>query len=228
MYMAWGQYQLQWPQAREREMHLRNVIPAFPLADGHVDGTEVSWQKADSSTYSGKAGRHTLLHQVTSTWYGRIIHVVSGEKGSTNDRALFTKSALFINQHLYFSEGEYLIADGGYAGDGPIRTPITSPDTEQMQLNAYISFHRAANETVNQRIKKWFPFAGDHPRCEHDIAVLAFLCACAFVNYACDSGEKRWLRGQEYLCSCIAEYSGRNLQKLKWLHLSRPHADVND
>lgn len=156
LYHAWGQFQLQWPNDDERRNNLRYVIPAFPMAVGHVDGTETVWTKVHSENYSGKAGTYTLLHQVTTTWYGRIIHVVSGEKGSTNDRALFInlKSSLYVNEHLHFSAGEYLIADGGYLGDGPIRTPISSPDAEQMELNAYISFRRAPNETVNQRIKR--------------------------------------------------------------------------
>ena len=59
-----------------------------------------------------------MLLQMAIDPFRRIIHIQFGIPGSFNNRSIFNKSELYHYEHHFFSNREYLLADGGYPGKG--------------------------------------------------------------------------------------------------------------
>lgn len=205
-------YSIRWPTYEERQ-RLSSIVPVLQGCIGFVDGTECIWKKTDPAFYSGKQKTHTLLHQITCDWQGRIRHVVAGEAGSVTDRLLFMRSSLFQKRHKMFDGKQYVLGDGGYSGAGPIVTPISKPNDFEMKFNAFLSYHRAIVEQTIGRVKVYFGFAANQPNGDSENAVNAFFSACALYNIYCEFNS--FPRSENYLNGLIEDWEYRDLSDIE-------------
>ena len=59
---------------------------------------------------------------------GRYIYVYVGL--AKNDREMFTSLPLYLQRGYWFSDGEFIAADGGFEGDGPVRASFKNPGAD--------------------------------------------------------------------------------------------------
>jgi hypothetical protein len=115
-----------------------NLFPVYDKAVLVIDGTHCEIRipsdlQNEISYYSGYKHKHTQL-------YSLLIFMDFSDQlnwpGSMTDRAAFVETEMYNDSSniKYFSEGELMLADGGFAGDGPILLPYNS-----VQLNESLS-----------------------------------------------------------------------------------------
>jgi len=112
--------------------------------------------------WRGDKRRHCFVAQAVVDPHGRIRHLVVGFPGGiSNDRGLYISTDLYLNASAYFSAGEFLCADGGYPGDGPLLIPYSAPQIashpspdDARALNSTITFFRSRVEHVFGRVKR--------------------------------------------------------------------------
>ena len=121
-----------WPSAEERKIISQSVALSagksssrsfLAGAVGIIDGFEVQVPRPKDRVlndllYSGKKGCHTLNTLIVIDFKRYIRYFVAGIPGKFNDRAVWTSSPLYLNARDFFSDGEYLLADGGFEGHG--------------------------------------------------------------------------------------------------------------
>jgi hypothetical protein len=83
-----------------------------------------------------------------------------------NDREVLTSSPLYLNEGDYFSDGEFLAADGGFEGDGVLRSSynIVGNDRNRQLFNLVFCEVRTFAENGYQRVGAWFPLLGNNKR----------------------------------------------------------------
>ncbi|GJJ74991.1 nuclease HARBI1 [Entomortierella parvispora] len=142
---------LSWPIAEERQEHATCAKIAgkgFVGCVGFVDGTTVPFEQrpeAQGDFYYDRHGKYSLNVQVVCDIDKRITFLYLGYSGKytasscderfhektltylncvgrCHDYFVFCKSGLWTQQHLFFDEGQYLLADSAY----PIST-VTVP-----------------------------------------------------------------------------------------------------
>ena len=63
---------------------------------------------------------------------GRYIYVYVGL--AKNDREMFTSLPLYLQHGYWFSDGEFIAADGGFEGDGPVRASFKNPGADANKI----------------------------------------------------------------------------------------------
>ena len=125
-------HEIMWPSAEERKIISQSVALSagksssrsfLAGAVGIIDGFEVQVPRPKDRVlndllYSGKKGCHTLNTLIVIDFKRYIRYFVAGIPGKFNDRAVWTSSPLYLNARDFFSDGEYLLADGGFEGHG--------------------------------------------------------------------------------------------------------------
>lgn len=148
---------ISWPNAEERRKlsaHMRDKhgIPGGILI---VDGTPVVFYQrpaVDGETFWTKKCHYAMNVQLICDHTKRIRWFMVGWPGSVFDSSVFDTSDICRHPEKYFSEGEFLLADAGYAGKWFICVPYKSPDTDQahnMLFNELFSSGRTIIEHVN-------------------------------------------------------------------------------
>lgn len=159
--------EVSWPQPEERA-HLSGSVVGFPNAIGFVDGTvqEIEKPQTGSAQYYRKdKGLYCLIHLVWCDWRGRIIALDCGWPGGRNDRGVLNECETGTNLlgGRLTSGDQFIIADGGFKGRGPLVIPYTRPAIVQADgpeqrhrleaFNTMLSHARAVNEMLMARIK---------------------------------------------------------------------------
>jgi hypothetical protein len=94
----------------------------------------------------------------------RIRWFLVGWPGSVFDSSVFDTSDICKHPEKYFSLGEFLLADAGYAGKWFICVPYKSPDTDMAHnqlFNELFSSARTIIEHVNGMLKaRWVSLKG--------------------------------------------------------------------
>lgn len=113
---------LRWMTAAERA-ELHGLVPGFPKAIGFVDGTKFGrWRPEDeveqARVYDGRKHTHCFAILVWNCPLGTYIRVDVTDLGAAHDRRLYDQSPPYMAPSEHFSEGEHLVADTGFIGDG--------------------------------------------------------------------------------------------------------------
>ena len=67
-----------------------------------------------------------------------------------------------LQQGLFFDRDQFLAADGGFEGDGPVRCSYKNPGNDELKKTFNNAFRevRAGIETAFNRLVTWFPLLG--------------------------------------------------------------------
>jgi hypothetical protein len=117
-----------WPTAEERKC-LYGMLSICDTAVAIMDGThcEIREPTYDEKVYySGYKHKHTQNYLVCVNVLGVVIHVEGPFNGRKNDRSVYNHSTLGRHPESFFSEGERVLADGGFVGGAPLLVPIHS------------------------------------------------------------------------------------------------------
>jgi hypothetical protein len=121
------------------------MVPGFEQCVGFLDSTcsEIRRPKENQDLYyRGDKAYHNILNQLVVDPLGRNIHLTFGGQGSRNDRGFFNESVLYSNQNEHFSPGEYLIADGGFRGNGSVVCPFNRNEVRGEDRNNRARFNQ--------------------------------------------------------------------------------------
>ena len=113
---------LRWETAEERAT-MHGLVPGFPLCVGFVDGAKIGrWRPEDEveqeRVYDGRKHTHCFGVTIFNNLFGAYTKIVITDLGSEHDRRVYTETPPYVRPDEHFSEGEHLIADLGYIGDG--------------------------------------------------------------------------------------------------------------
>ena len=146
-------YEISWPEAATRQSY-NGLVPGFPDCIGFIDATCTPIRRPMRNqrlSYRSDKG-YNILNQVVVDPWGQIIHVFFGGDGSTNNRGFFSHSPLCMYPDQYFSDGEYVLGDGGYRGYGPVVVPYLATaaegDAERSEYNRSLRSSRVIVEWV--------------------------------------------------------------------------------
>jgi hypothetical protein len=158
-------YLIAWPTPAERQS-LYGLFSICDTAVAVMDGThcEISKPTYDQMVlYSGYKHKHTQNYLVCVNVLGMVIHVEGPFDGRHNDRHVYNKSEIGRHPARFFSQGEKMLADGGFIGGEPLLVPIhkTSLDLPMneeskevlMELNQEFTDNRVLVEDVFGWIK---------------------------------------------------------------------------
>jgi hypothetical protein len=113
---------IQWPSAEERQQ-LHGFFSVCDTVVAVMDGThcEINKPTYDEMVYhSGYKHKHTQNYLVCVTVLGVVVHVEGPFPGRKNDRGVYNSSHIGSHPEQFFSDGERLLADGGFVGGSPL------------------------------------------------------------------------------------------------------------
>ena len=154
---------ISWPSERERQL-LHGMMSVNERAVAVLDGTHCQVQAPDELNnvyYSGYKHKHTQNYLACVNYLGMILSVDGPHPGRMNDRAVYNLSDLSINIGQYLSEGEVILADGGFIGGEGLSVPIhqdtydrmTDTETRRIMLNHNKEF--TANRLIVEDVFGW-------------------------------------------------------------------------
>jgi hypothetical protein len=101
-----------------------------------LDGTHCPIQRPDEldfTYFSGYKHKHSQNYLVCVDYMGMIIYVSEPFPGRMNDREAYNQSHLGQNISQYLSEGEVILADGGFIGGEGLLVPTHETVINKMQ-----------------------------------------------------------------------------------------------
>ena len=186
---------IQWPTAEERKT-LHGFFSIWDTAVAILDGThcEISKPTYDQRVYySGYKHKHTQNFLVCVDFLGVIIHVEGPFAGRGNDRGVYNSSEIGRHPERFFSEGERLLADGGFVGGGPLLVPIhgtviDKTSTEEgkavlREINQEVSDNRVLVEDVFGWIKGRAHVLDHRYRGRREAQAEVFYASCRLHNF---------------------------------------------
>ena len=130
-----------------------------------LDGTFVNLcQKpgVDPETFWSRKQRYSMNLQIICNHKREIIYYHVGYPGSCHDSTCFSQTDISNHPEKYFSNGEYLIADCGYALGPNTIVPYRSPGGNQLEFNRKFSSARIIVEHVMGLLKgRWSSLRGE-------------------------------------------------------------------
>ena len=153
-----------WPNAEERVKIKSRIRSKFGIygAVGIVDGTPVIFSQRpsiDGETFFSRKGVYCINLQLVCDDNGMIRHYLTGWPGSVFDNTLFEKMMLCRTPANYFTPGEFLLADSGYALRTFCMVPYRQPLAQlahNLLFNELFSSARVKIEHVNGILKgRW-------------------------------------------------------------------------
>ncbi|KAE8982445.1 hypothetical protein PF005_g23400 [Phytophthora fragariae] len=132
-----------------------------------LDGTYVNFSHKphiDGHLFFTRKKRYGLNVQIFCDEDQRILHAFTGWPGSCGDALVFSHSQVGKNSERYFSSGEYLIGDSGYAISERLITPYKMPRAARVEtaaFNTIVSSARFVNENCIGTLKnRWSSLYG--------------------------------------------------------------------
>lgn len=125
---AWSD-ETEWPDAEERQM-LYGRFSLYEKTIACLDGTHCRIQvpldpEEEVQYFSGYKKYHTQNYLIAANALSLIVYIDGPHPGRDNDRGAFNKSVFVTNASNMLSEGEVILTDGGFIGDGPHLFPFT-------------------------------------------------------------------------------------------------------
>ena len=83
-----------------------------------------------------------------------------------NDREVFTGSPLQLHEGDFFSNDEFVAADGAFEGDGRFHCSYKNPGNDKVKKLFNVTWHenRTGVENSYQRVASWFPLLGNNKK----------------------------------------------------------------
>ena len=131
--------------------------------------------------------KHKFPNKIICNDKRRILYYSSGYTASNHDSSVFSRSTIFHQPSRYFSPGEYLIGDGGYAISPQLITPYKGRQVLQnaeSQFNEVLSSARVTVEHVNGILKgRWQSLRGLRLVCKkkEDIQFICDWITCTII-----------------------------------------------
>ena len=158
---------IKWPDRRRRKITSEYFEENHQLKGcvGIVDGTFINLcekPQVDPETYWSRKQRYSMNVQIICNERREIIYYQVGYPGSCNDSYCFRNCDVFKSPERYFSNGEYLLADGGYVLNIRTLIPCRNPqESEKLEFNRKISSARIIVEHVMGILKgRWGSLRG--------------------------------------------------------------------
>jgi len=99
-----------------------------------------------------------------------------------NDRKVFTSSPLYLSEGYYFSDDEFVAADGAFEGDGCLKCSYKNPGNNEVKKLWNLAFHevRTGVENSYQWTGAWFPLSGNN-KCKLQYCSLQFMLQSGYI-----------------------------------------------
>ena len=161
--------ELQWPDAEKRQELAATYPGMFNGCIGVADVKEYQVVKyldpvKERRSWSGKKKINSYKLLSVMDHSGRYIfaRLCLGK----NDREVFTGSPLYLQEGEFFSEDEFVAADGAFEGDGRLRCSYKNPGNDDVKKLWNLAFRevRTGVENSYQRTGAWFPLIGNNKR----------------------------------------------------------------
>lgn len=185
--------EIKWPDADERAGLARESPGIFEKCVGICDIMEHPIVKSKDSeiehrTFSGKEGSNTYMTFAVIDRHGYFRYVHTGIEGRRNDREAYVSLPLYMQRGEYFSGSQFLAADGGFDGDGPIQMSHRSigGDADKALYNLAFKEVRMQVENAFGRVQEWFGILGNRCKKWHydrDLLILAVHAAARLHNW---------------------------------------------
>jgi hypothetical protein len=130
---AWAG-EVTWPDAEERRL-LYGFFSSCEKAVGVLDGTHCQIEVPDTEEgkyHSTYKNFHTQNYLICADALGFVIWYAGPYGGRDNDRAIFNTTPFVQSDCPLLSEGEVILVDGGFAGEGHILHQFTQRELEQL------------------------------------------------------------------------------------------------
>ena len=160
---------IRWPSAEERVIIKNRFKKDAGIlgAIGIIDGTPVVFSQRpaiDGETFWSRKSMYCMNLQLVCDDRGYIRWLLTGWPGSVYDNTVFEKSPLCSDPHLFFNQGEFVMADSGYALKLHCITPYKQPWAtvpHHQIFNELFSSKRVTIEHVNGQLKnRWASLKG--------------------------------------------------------------------
>jgi len=159
---------ISWPNTQVREVWANQHQGIFSGCIGILDIMETEIQKPknltfERETWSGKMKCNTIKTLSVISKSGEVIFLLTGIPGGRSDRDIWTSCDLYLHAGLYFSEGQWLAADGGFMGDGNLVMSYNNIFGDENRSAFNYTFTEMRKQVENQfgRITLWFPILGN-------------------------------------------------------------------
>lgn len=155
---------IKWPSAQERREISQRFDKKYglPNAVGIVDGTPVVFSQrpaVDGEVYFTRKSCYAENLQLICDDEGYIRYFLIGWPGTVYDADCLSKAKIVSHPELFFSDGEYIMGDGGYKALPFICTPFRQPSASiphNQLFNELYSKGRVIIEQVNGDLKGRF------------------------------------------------------------------------
>jgi hypothetical protein len=130
---AWGG-EVTWPDAEERQS-LYGFFSSSEKAVGVLDGTHCQIRVPDTQEgqyHSTYKNFHTQNYLICADALGFVIWHAGPYGGYDNDRTIFNTTPFVQPDCPLLSDGEMILVDGGFAGEGHILHQFTQPALERL------------------------------------------------------------------------------------------------
>jgi hypothetical protein len=147
-----------WPDAAERKQISDRMGEKYglPGAVGIVDGTPVVFSqrpKIDGEVFWTRKSQYAYNLQLVCDDKKRIRFYQIGWPGSVFDSTVFETSDLLMAPHLFFVDGEYLMADSGYDLSKFVCVPYRQPYAGLPRNFRFNFLFSSARATYNRTCK---------------------------------------------------------------------------
>jgi len=145
--------EIQWPDEQER-LELRGKLPGQPMAIGVLDATIHRRQRPgiiQIEAYRGDKKCHFLNTLTVCDYRGVLIFLDTGFLGRSNDQNCYNNSELKKHPEKYFSQGEKLLADGGFH-DQYLISPISTARKEKRPVLKSVSLNHSINRIIIENV----------------------------------------------------------------------------
>lgn len=136
--------EIEWPDVEQRQS-LYGLLSTYDKAVGIMDGSHCQIRVPtydEYEYYSGYKEYHTQNYLICVDALGLVIYLNGPYAGRKNDRSAFNETPFVKEMCDLLSDGEIILADGGFAGPGHVLHQFTANDMKgtdndqktQMQL----------------------------------------------------------------------------------------------
>jgi hypothetical protein len=186
---------IHWPSAKERK-DMYGWLAVCDKAIAILDGTHCEIEKPSENQreyHSYYKHKHTQNYLVCVNPFALVIYVDGPYPGRGNDRGLFNQCSLALRPAEFVSEGEVILADGGFMGGEPLLVPVHADTIKRAgskeEAQMYVDFNDELSEgrVLVEDVFGWLKhrariLSKKFPR-KREIQGQLFLATCCIYNF---------------------------------------------